>query len=59
MTSEEPAPGRRDVGEAATERAARIQALQVRIRSGRYQVPALEVADAILAAHRMVWTKGP
>jgi len=33
----------------------RIRELKTKILTGRYDVPALEVADAIIAAHRCVW----
>jgi anti-sigma28 factor (negative regulator of flagellin synthesis) len=33
----------------------RVRELKTKILTGRYDVPALEVADAIIAAHRCVW----
>jgi anti-sigma28 factor (negative regulator of flagellin synthesis) len=33
----------------------KVRELKTKILTGHYDVPALEVADAIIAAHRCVW----
>ena len=53
--SETPGPERRAAGLADPERAKRLRELQIRILADRYEVPALDVADAILAAHHIAW----
>lgn len=59
MTSNEAGSAQPEHDESAVgadgEGDSRVRELKTKILTGRYDVPALEVADAIIAAHRCVW----